>query len=153
VTPMLVSVASIGLNLAGAMALTRWAGMGHAGLALSTSLVALAEAAALFAALARRAGGMQGARLAGAAARIVAASAVMGLVCRASSFAVEHALGSGRIAHLANVAVSVPLGALVFAVAGRLLGVAEVEAFRTACYTFFSNAPRPEAGDPPPGDR
>jgi putative peptidoglycan lipid II flippase len=52
-TPMLVSLASIAVNGAAAYVTVRWAGMGAAGLALSTSLVALAGAAALFAILAQ----------------------------------------------------------------------------------------------------
>ena len=43
-TPMLVSLASIAFNLGLALALVKRAGMGHAGLALSTSLVALVGA-------------------------------------------------------------------------------------------------------------
>jgi hypothetical protein len=50
----------------------------------------------------------------------------MGLVCRLSTSAVELAAGNGRLAHLANVAISIPLGALVFYVIMRLLGVRKI---------------------------
>ena len=81
-TPMLVSVASVALNLALAIALVKAVGMGHAGLALSTSLVALAGAAALFALLRTRTNGLGGRALAVSAAKIALASALMALVCR-----------------------------------------------------------------------
>ena len=152
-TPMLVSVASIGVNLAAALALVKVAGLGHVGLALSVSLVALTGGAALFALLARRAGGLDGARTVRTAARIAGASLVMGIACRASNLALGAALGDGRMANLANVALSVLLGVCVFYASGRALRIGELEAVRRACYTFFRNALRPEAGNPPPGDR
>ncbi|MGO9263204.1 MAG: murein biosynthesis integral membrane protein MurJ [Bryobacteraceae bacterium] len=152
-TPTLVSVASVALNLALALALVKGAGMGHAGLALSTSLVSLAAAATLFALLSARIHGIGGRALAASAVKIAAASALMALVCRVSSSWVHAALGAGRAAHLADVAVSIPLGAAVFYAAARALAVPELEAVRTACYTALRNAPRPEVGDPPAGNR
>ena len=55
--------------------------------------------------------------------------------------------------HAANLALCIPLGLAVFYLAARALRVPELEAVRTACYTFFSNAPRPELGDPPARNR
>lgn len=152
-TPMLVSLASIAINLAAAWGLVRWAGMGHAGLALSTSLVALFGAVTLFAILRERLHGMAGRRLAASAAKVVAAASIMGAVCRASSYAIQAAAGAGKWARLADVAVSIPLGAVVFYGVARALRVAELEAVRDACYTSIRNAARPEVGDPPAGDR
>jgi putative peptidoglycan lipid II flippase len=126
-TPMLVSVASIAVNLAAALALVKWAGMGHAGLALSTSVVALAGAAALFALLSARVGGLHSGRLAKSAMQIAAASAVMGAAVWASSRAIHAVAGTGRLAQLAVVAVSIPLGAAVFYAAARALRVEELE--------------------------
>ena len=63
-TPMLVSLASILINAAAASSMVRFAGLGHAGLALSTSLVALFSSVALFEVIRRRIGGIQGRRLA-----------------------------------------------------------------------------------------
>jgi putative peptidoglycan lipid II flippase len=151
-TPMLVSVASIAVNLAGAYLLVMRVGMGPGGLALSTSLVALAGAAALLALLRRRAGGLDTRRLARTAARIVGAAAVMGAACYVSSTIVHRAAGTGKLAQLADVAVSIPLGALIFYAAASALGIEEMKALRSACYTAFRNAPRPEVGDPPARD-
>jgi hypothetical protein len=77
----------------------------------------------------------------------------MGVACRASSLAIHSMAGAGRLAQLAGVAVSIPFGALVFYAAARALGIRELEAVRAACYTSFRNAPRPEAGGSPPGNR
>ncbi|MDF2974196.1 MAG: integral rane protein MviN [Microvirga sp.] len=140
-TPMLVSVASVILNAAISWTLVTRAGMGHPGLALSISMVALLGAAALFELLRRRIGGLDGRRIASSAIRILAASALMAAAC----------LAAQRL-HLApalNLAVSLPLGVAVFYGAARVLRIREVEAIRTACYTPLRDAPRPEVGDPP----
>jgi putative peptidoglycan lipid II flippase len=152
-TPMLVSLGTVGLNLALAPALVKRAGMGHAGLALSTSLVALAGAAALFALLASRIRSIGGQALAWSALKITGATAAMALAAHVSSSLVLRAVGTGRTGHLADVAVSIPLGAAVFYAGLRILAVPELEAVRAACYTALRNAPRHEVGDPPAGDR
>jgi len=153
-TPMLVSIASVVLNLALAWTLVRKVGMGHGGLALSTSLVATAGAAALFGSLRSRVGaGIGGRALAWSALKIGTASAVMALVCHFSSAWAHGQWGAGRGAHLADVALSIPLGAAIFFATALALRVPEVEALSAACYTFVRNAPRPEAGDSPPRDR
>jgi putative peptidoglycan lipid II flippase len=131
-TPMLASVSSIGVNLAAAPALVKWAGMGHAGLALSTSLAALAGAASLFALLRRRIGGIHGGRLARSAAKIAAASAIMGAACLASSHAIHAWAGAGKLGQLVDVAVSIPLGAAVFYFSARAFGIEELETLRLA---------------------
>lgn len=125
-SPMLVSVFSIAVNFAAAVGLVKLAGWGHAGLALATSLVALIGAAALFALLRARLGRLGGRGLASTAARVGAASAVMGAVCLVSSHAVHQWLGMSRAAHVADVAISVPLGVAVFWAAARALRVREL---------------------------
>ena len=151
-TPMAVSLASIALNAVLAITLAKAARMGHAGLALATSLVALAGAVALAAALGRRIAGLEGRRFASSAARIALAAIAMGVVCRLSSLAIHAHLAGHRLPHLADLAVSIPLGAAVFYVLSRTLRVAEVRSLEAACYTAVSHARRPEAGDPPAGD-
>lgn len=121
--PMLVSMLSVFINFGAAHTLVRYAGLGHAGLALATSLVALAGAVALGALLAAKTGGIGGRRLAGNAVRIVAASAVMALAAWASSGAVHGRLGFSRAAHLADAAITIPLAAAVYYAACRLLRV------------------------------
>lgn len=156
-TPMLVSVGSVAVNLVVATMLVRQFGMGHAGLALSTSLVALAGAAALFALLQARlaAGnaGMDGRRLAVSVLKIGAAASAMGVACRASSHVVHMLAGAGKASQMADVAVSIPLGAAVFCAAAYGLRTEELNELWTACYTARRNAFRPEVGDPPAGNR
>ena len=156
-TPMLVSVASIAVNLAAALLLVRQMGMGHAGLALSTSMVALAGAAALFAMLRLRLAAMgaalDGRRVARSALKIGAAGAAMGVACHVSSHAIHALAGAGKVAQLADVAVSIPMGAAVFISAAHWLGSEELKELWAACYTARRNASRPEVGDPPAGNR
>jgi putative peptidoglycan lipid II flippase len=135
--PLWVSVGSIAVNLAAAFGLVRWAGMGHAGLALSTSLVALAGSGALFLFLRARLGGLHGRRLVRSGAKVLAAALVMGVACRASSMAVHALLGAGKAAQLADVAVSIPLGAAVFYAVARRLQVEELEGVRKAVLHFL----------------
>jgi putative peptidoglycan lipid II flippase len=151
-TPMAVSLASIGLNLPLAVGLARGMRMGQAGLALATSLVALAGAAALAAALRRRVEGIEGRRLAVSAAKITLAAVAMGAACRISSVAIHAAVHGHRLPHLADLGVSIPLGVGVFYVLARVLRIPELRTLEAACYTAISHARRPEAGDPPARD-
>lgn len=144
-TPMLVSVASIGVNIVLSFAFVDAMGMGHTGLALSISLMALLSAAALFELLRRRIGGLDSPRIASSAARIGVAAAAMGAACWAAQ-------RWAALPHAANLALCIPLGTAVFYAGARLLRVPELEEVRAACYTAFRNAPRPEVGDPPAGN-
>jgi putative peptidoglycan lipid II flippase len=135
--PMWVSLGSIAVNWAAAFALVKGTGMRHAGLALSTSLVALAGSAALFLLLRARLGRLHGRRLAWSAARIALAAGVMGAACYASSAAIHAGLAAGKAAQLADVAVSIPLGGAVFYAAARFLRVEELEGVRNAVLHFL----------------
>ena len=126
-TPMIVSLISIAVNYATAATMLRAAGFGHAGLALSTSAVAIFGAAALFIILRNRIGGIYGRDLVDSLWRITAASAVMGAAVWGSSRLMQSWLGQGALAHLADLTVSIPLGLVVLYVACRLLRVAELE--------------------------
>jgi putative peptidoglycan lipid II flippase len=127
-TPMLVSLVSILVNLAVASTMVKLAGLGHLGLALSTSAVALFGSAALFLLLRRRIGRIHGRALAASVVKILIASAAMGLACYFSSRGVHAWLGAGKRAQILDVAVSIPLGALVYYGLCRAMRVAELEA-------------------------
>ena len=126
--------------------------MGQAGLALATSLVALAGAAALATALRRRIEGIEGRRLALSAAKITLAAVAMGAVCRVSSVAVHAGVHGHRMPHLADLGVSIPLGVAVFYMLARALRIPEIRTLEAACYTAISHARRSKAGDPPARD-
>ena len=125
-TPMLISLASIGINYVTAFALLNGTNLGHAGLALSTSAVALFGAVVLFAILRNRIGRIEGRALANSVWRITLASVVMGGVVLVSSHFVQQFLGAGRLGRVADLALSIPLGLLVFYGASRILKVPEL---------------------------
>jgi putative peptidoglycan lipid II flippase len=125
--PMLVSTMSILVNLVVAYVMIRWAGWGHAGLAVATSGVALVAGLALFLTLRRRLGGVHGRELLGSTVRIAAASAVMAAAVALSSRAAEAWLGESRLARLIELGVSIPLGVLVYWAVCRAARVPELE--------------------------
>jgi len=126
-TPMLVSLGSIVINFATAATMIRFAGLGHAGLALSTSVVALFGFFLLFEILRRRIGGVYGRELAGGIGKVLLASLVMAGATALSSHEMERWLGVSQLARLADLAVSIPLGLLIFYGMCRALGVHEVD--------------------------
>ena len=129
--PMLVSVASILINFAVASSMIRWAGLGHAGLALATSGVSVFGALVLFEVMRERIGGIFGVKLLTSTLKICLASAVMGAVVLASSRSIGLWLGQSRPALMADLFVSIPLGAAVFWGVCRALKLRELEsAFR-----------------------
>jgi putative peptidoglycan lipid II flippase len=127
-TPMLVSLVSILVNFAAASTMVKLAGLGHLGLALSTSAVALFGSAALFILLRARIHHIHGRALAASIVKILGAAAGMGLVCYFSSRGVHGWLGARKLAQIVDVAVSIPLGAVVYYALCRAMRVAELEA-------------------------
>jgi putative peptidoglycan lipid II flippase len=126
-TPMLVSLGSILVNFFTAEFMIRFAGLGHAGLALSTSAVALFGFFLLFDILRRRIGGVYGHELASGIVKVLLASLVMAGVIALSSHYIERWLGVSQLGRLGDLAVSIPLGFLVFYGICRALGVHEVD--------------------------
>jgi putative peptidoglycan lipid II flippase len=125
--PMIVSAASIGINYLAAWGLTRREHMGQAGLALATSAVAVFGSATLFWILRARLGGIHGRALLANVAKICCACAVMAGAVALASHGMENWLGVSRFARLANLAVSIPLGILVFYTCCRAAKVVELE--------------------------
>jgi putative peptidoglycan lipid II flippase len=126
-TPMLVSLVSIGINYAAAVLLVRVARVGHAGLAMATSVVALFGFFTLFLLLRKRIGGVHGRQLAADVLKVSLASAVMGAVVFGSSRGMEKWLGASQLARMADLAVSLPLGLAVFYAMCSVLGVNELD--------------------------
>jgi putative peptidoglycan lipid II flippase len=125
--PMLVSLASVVINLGTAVALTRVAHMGIAGLALSTSAVALFGFLVLFELLRRRIGGLHGWTLGTQFSKIALASLGMAAMVALSSRFVENWMGVTRLAHLANLTISIPLGLGVYYAACRAFSVNDLD--------------------------
>ena len=126
-TPMVVSICSIAINYATASTMIHAANLRQAGLALSTSVVALFGFVVLFAILRKRIGGVYGRELAAGILKVGVASAVMGAVVWASSRGMETWLGASQLARLADLAVSIPLGLAAFYASCRVLGVSELD--------------------------
>jgi putative peptidoglycan lipid II flippase len=124
-TPMMVSLLSMAINF-----VMNWMLVGvlqERGLALSTSTVALMNFVLLYVVMQRRISGIEGRRTAITIAKILAASALMGVVCWFISNKIATVAGVTVAAKLANVVASVSLGGLVFYVAASALGVSELK--------------------------
>ena len=126
-TPMFISLISIGVNYLTASLLLRDTGLGHAGLALSTSVNAVFGGVALFVILRNRVGGIYGRNLIESIWKIAAASAVMGAVVLLASHGIEGWLGVGRLARLIDLGISIPLGLVIFYAGCRILRGSELE--------------------------
>lgn len=124
--PVVISVMSVGVNLALNLALVRV--MGFAGLALGTTIAALFNAVALLWALDRRIGGLERVRMTTAFLKITAASIAMGsaaiLVSRWSETLLP---GSSTAIRAVRVFASIGAGVATLAVAARLLRMAEFD--------------------------
>ncbi len=125
-TPMYVSLGSIVINAGMAWLLVRWFALGHSGLALSTSCVALFSFLSLFWVLRNRIGGVHGRRLRGVILKVSAASAAMAAAVWALSRLI-HMLASGTWGQLADLAVSIPVGAALVWWMCRAMKVEELE--------------------------
>ena len=126
-TPMVISIISILINYFTAVALIRYAGFGHAGLALATSAVALFGFLVLFGILRAKLGGVYGRELAMGFAKVAVASAAMGGAVFLTSRQMESWLGVSQMARRADLAVSIPLGVAVFYFACRAMGVTDLD--------------------------
>jgi len=126
-TPMIVSVISILINYGVAVTFIRFAGFGHAGLALATSVVALFGFVVLFSILRARIGGVYGRELAAGFGKVAVASAAMGGVVFFLSREMERWLGVSQMARRADLAVSIPMGVTVFYIACRAMGVTDLD--------------------------
>jgi putative peptidoglycan lipid II flippase len=140
-TPMIVSMAAVLVNGLAAFTLVRIIGFGHAGLALSTSAVATFSALTLLVLIQSRIGGLEIRRMLTALLKILAASAVMGVVCH-GVVGVSHAFvrGSGA-ARIADVLVGVPAGAAVFYAVAAALRAPELDEARDALLRRFRRRP------------
>jgi putative peptidoglycan lipid II flippase len=120
-TPMLVSVLSIGANWALNWLFTHRLGFDHVGLALATSLVALANCGLLYALLRRRIGRFAGRSVRG---RIVLATGIMTVAAWGLDAVARVAVPAPHAAAYAlRLLVAVPTGIAVFWLACRALGV------------------------------
>jgi putative peptidoglycan lipid II flippase len=127
-TPMYVSLVSILVNFGAAYALTRYTSLGHAGLALSTSVVATFGFIAQFWIIRGRIGGIYGRELVASVGRVLLASTAMGAAIWTSSHFMQQRFGVSQLGRLADLCVSLPVGLGIFYAACRILKVPDLDA-------------------------
>ncbi len=126
-TPMVVSLGSIAINAGAAYLLVRQTRMGHAGLALSTSCVALFSFLVLFLSIRKKLGGIHGRRLRSVVVKVSVASLFMTSVVWVSSTVIGKLLGHGFVGRITDLAVSIPLGLVVLYTSAKGMRIEELE--------------------------
>ena len=138
-TPMIIAIASIGVNFIGSYFLREWLshygvtpetpyGYGHVGVAMATSIVALVNFFALALLMRRRIKRLNGRDILLSFAKIAAASAVLSAVCYASYHVLLKQFGTTTFTiKLTEVLTPIALGGIAFVIAAKLLHVTELE--------------------------
>lgn len=143
-TPMLVSLGTIIVNYIAATITVGYTGMGHVGLALTTSIVATFSFLVQFLLLRRRIGGIYGRNLAASTGKIAVAATAMGLLIWAFRLQCEVWFGVSQLASAATLALCLPAGAGLFYFGCRFLRVAELDSAVAALSAPFRRiAPGP----------
>jgi putative peptidoglycan lipid II flippase len=125
-TPMVVSLISVMVNAAAAYSMVRIMEFGHAGLALTASIVSTFTALSLFFLLHSKIGGLESRKILLSFVKILTAAAVMGVICRAVVIG-SHALPiPAKLSQIGDVVIGVPAGALAFYAAAAALRVPEL---------------------------
>jgi putative peptidoglycan lipid II flippase len=124
--PMAVSIASVAVNASAAFFMVRVAGFGHAGLALASSVVSTFSAVTLLALLGPKIGGVEGRQLLAGAVKILAAAAIMGVVCRGVVIASHEFVHTPGLARMTDLLLGVPAGALSFYAAAAAMKAPEL---------------------------
>jgi putative peptidoglycan lipid II flippase len=148
-TPMLVGVASILVNLLASYAFMNWLmtveawaerpnGLGHVGVALATSLVAIVNFAALAVIMRSRINGLNGRNILSGFLKIALASAVMSAVCYFSFRYLDSMFPTRTFSvKLIEVFVPIVLGGVSFVIMAKLLRVTELEKLYNALARKF----------------
>ncbi len=138
-TPMMIAVASIGVNAVASYYFRDWLshfgvtpqtphGYGHVGVALATSTVALINFVALAVFMRRRISRLNGREIFSSFSRIALASAVMSVICYATYHLLKSLFtGKSLTADAIEALVPIAVGGIVFFVAAKLLRVTEID--------------------------
>ncbi|MEP6788295.1 MAG: lipid II flippase MurJ, partial [Acidobacteriota bacterium] len=138
-TPMIIAIASIGVNFIGSYFLREWLshygvtpetphGYGHVGVAMATSVVALVNFFALALIMRKRIKRLNGRVIAFGFLKIAAASAVLSAVCYLSYHFLSDQFGTATIkVQLVEALVPIALGGIAFVIAAKLMRVTELE--------------------------
>jgi putative peptidoglycan lipid II flippase len=122
--PVMVSAASVLVNVALNLALVN--AMGYRGLALGTSITAILNATAQLLLLRREIHGLEGARIASSLARVLAASAIMG-ACTIGAYAtLDGVMPGGTLpAQILRLVTTISISLVVLVAAAQLLRIPE----------------------------
>ena len=124
--PVLVSVGTIALNVALSVTLVR--AMGFRGLALGTSIAALANGAALVWLLRRRLDGAEGRRLIAVLVKVTVAATVMALAARSIDVVMTGLVpGPSLTRQIVQLGASIGGALVVLALTAKLLRIAEFD--------------------------
>jgi putative peptidoglycan lipid II flippase len=130
-TPMIIAVCSIAVNAIASYFFRNWLqayNLGHVGVALATSCVALVNFFALAFLMRKKIGRLNGREILSSFIRIAIASAIMSVVCYFSYNLLLNQLGlESFTAKLIEAFVPIILGGITFAVAAKLLKIDELE--------------------------
>ncbi|MBX7171321.1 MAG: murein biosynthesis integral membrane protein MurJ [Pyrinomonadaceae bacterium] len=137
-TPMIIAVASIAVNALASYFFRNWLmsyNLGHVGVALATSSVALVNFFALALMMRKRIVRLNGRAIFSSFIRIAIASALMSLVCYFSLQLLIKFLGiDGLITRIIEAFIPIGIGGLTFLAAAKILKIEEV----TKVYNAFS---------------
>ncbi len=126
-TPMLVSLASIAINAGMAYGLVRVANLGHAGLALATSSVAMFSFLVLFWLMKRRIGGVHGRRLRAVIVKVAAGSFLMAIAVLIVHWLVGLVATSRTMQYFGDLVLTIPAGIATVWISCRWMKVEELE--------------------------
>lgn len=138
--PVAVALFSVALNYGLNWYLIHQLAWDHAGLALSTSMVAVLNFVLLFWFMSNKTNGLQGRRLAGSLAKILAAAAGMGVACFAASQWLENTLGREFWGRAGTVLGAVLIGVATLYGLCVLLRVSELKAAQRAVWGRFARS-------------
>ena len=129
VTPTIVSILSVALNVVLNLILVRT--MGFRGLALGTSIAALVNALVLLALLRHRLGGLEVGRILETGGKVTVAAMAMGFsVHAAHGWLLGVVTGTDLVSRLVQVCGSIGIGLVVLALGAKLLRIAEWDRVR-----------------------
>ncbi len=125
--PMIVSLLSIAVNFGLNYLLTFRFGLGHRGLALSTSFVAITNFLLLYGMMRRHTGRLETGAMLASLGKIAVAGAILGAICwSAQHFLFPDATRLPEWQRILDVAVTIALGGAAFFATAYLLGIPEL---------------------------
>jgi putative peptidoglycan lipid II flippase len=139
---------AVGINVAASLALVGW--LGVRGLALATSIAAIANGGLLLMLLRRRLGTLEGVYLTGLLLKLLAASAAMALVVTAIDGGSTSFIASNHIVSQAvTLMLAISGGLATLLITARLLGITEVDELLWLARTRWARTTRAGRVDRP----